>query len=126
MTTAANVQPTKDARFIISTDRIGQYYFNLVSLFPPTYHERPNGNRTDLMQMLVDMKPKFLRFPGGNFLKPLCSPMRSHGKQRSAHWKTDQGIKAPGATGQLMEWACLNFWNGQKIWYRTIAGIARR
>jgi len=69
LTTAADVQPTKDARFVIATDRTGQYYFNLVSLFPPTYNNRWNGNRIDLMQMLVDMQPKFLRFPGGNFLE---------------------------------------------------------
>ncbi|RNI36246.1 alpha-N-arabinofuranosidase [Hanamia caeni] len=69
LTTAADVKPTKDARFVISTDRTGVYYFNLVSLFPPTYKDQPNGFRPDLMQMLVDMKPKFLRFPGGNFLE---------------------------------------------------------
>lgn len=69
LTTGANVKPAKDARFVISTTRTGLYYFNLVSLFPSTYNNRPNGNRTDLMQMLVEMKPKFLRFPGGNFLE---------------------------------------------------------
>lgn len=69
LTTAAGIQPTKDARFVISTNRTGLYYFNLVSLFPETYNNRPNGNRVDIMQMLVDMKPKFLRFPGGNFLE---------------------------------------------------------
>lgn len=69
LTTAADAKPTKDARFVISTDRKGLYYFNLVSLFPPTYNNRSNGNRQDLMQMLVNMKPKFLRFPGGNFLE---------------------------------------------------------
>ena len=69
LTTAADVKPTKDARFVISTNRTGVYYFNLVSLFPPTYNEQSNGFRPDLMQMLVNMKPKFLRFPGGNFLE---------------------------------------------------------
>ena len=69
LTTGAGVKPTKDARFVISTNRTGLYYFNLVSLFPPTYNNRINGNRTDLMQMMADMKPKFLRFPGGNFLE---------------------------------------------------------
>jgi alpha-L-arabinofuranosidase len=69
LTTSADVKPTTDARFVISTNRTGLYYFNLVSLFPPTYNNRPNGNRSDLMKMLVDMKPKFLRFPGGNFLE---------------------------------------------------------
>ncbi|MGN6616526.1 MAG: alpha-L-arabinofuranosidase C-terminal domain-containing protein, partial [Ilyomonas sp.] len=84
LTTAADVQPTKDARFVISTIRTGLYYFNLVSLFPSTYNNRPNGNRTDLMQMLVDMKPKFLRFPGGNFLEgPLITD--------AFPWKTTLG-----------------------------------
>jgi len=69
LSTSSNVKPTTDARFVISTNRTGLYYFNLVSLFPPTYKNRPNGNRPDLMQMMVDMKPKFLRFPGGNFLE---------------------------------------------------------
>ena len=69
LTTTPDVKPTTDARFVISTDRVGVYYFNLVSLFPPTFKKRPNGNRPDLMQMMVDMKPKFLRFPGGNFLE---------------------------------------------------------
>jgi alpha-L-arabinofuranosidase len=84
LTTASGIKPTKDARFVISTDRIGLYYFNLVSLFPPTYNNRPNGNRIDLMQMLVDMKPKFLRFPGGNFLEgPLITD--------AFPWKTTLG-----------------------------------
>ena len=69
LTTSADVKPTKDARFVISTNRVGVYYFNFVSLFPPSYDNQPNGFRVDLMQKLVNMKPKFLRFPGGNFLE---------------------------------------------------------
>jgi alpha-N-arabinofuranosidase len=44
-------------------------WLELVSLFPPTYHDRPNGNRMDLMEKLAAMHPKFLRFPGGNYLE---------------------------------------------------------
>jgi alpha-L-arabinofuranosidase len=44
-------------------------WFNLVSLFPPTYKDRANGNRIDLMEKLAAMRPKFLRFPGGNYLE---------------------------------------------------------
>ena len=50
-------------------DRPGTVWFSLVSLFPPTFKNQPNGFRADIMQMMVDMKPKFLRFPGGNFLE---------------------------------------------------------
>jgi alpha-N-arabinofuranosidase len=40
--------------------------FNLISLFPPTYNNRPNGMRIDLMEILAGLKPSFLRLPGGN------------------------------------------------------------
>ena len=47
----------------------GTVWFNLVSLFPPTYHNRPDGFRIDLMEKLAAMHPRFLRFPGGNYLE---------------------------------------------------------
>lgn len=63
------IVPTAKARFVISVNRPGSIWFNLVSLFPPTWNDRPNGNRIDLMQLMADMKPTFLRFPGGNYLQ---------------------------------------------------------
>lgn len=63
------VIPTSKARLVLTTDRPGTTWFSLVSLFPPTWKDRPNGFRKDLMQMLIGMKPKFLRFPGGNYLE---------------------------------------------------------
>ncbi len=39
---------------------------DMISLFPvDTWKNRPNGLRADLAQMLADMNPGFLRFPGG-------------------------------------------------------------
>lgn len=67
--TTGDVAPSATTRFVISASSPGSVWLSLVSLFPPTYNNRPNGNRVDLMQMLVDMKPKFLRFPGGNYLE---------------------------------------------------------
>lgn len=63
------VVPTKDTRFALTVERPGTVWLSLVSLFPPTWKDRPNGLRPDLMQMLVDLKPAFLRFPGGNYLE---------------------------------------------------------
>jgi alpha-N-arabinofuranosidase len=63
------VAPTAKARFQITQDRPGTVWLNLVSLFPPTWKDRPNGFRKDIMQMMVDLRPKFLRFPGGNFVE---------------------------------------------------------
>ncbi|KAL1982903.1 hypothetical protein VTN96DRAFT_755 [Rasamsonia emersonii] len=45
------------------------FYFGLVSLFPETFNNRPNGLRKDLAQGIKDMGAKFLRFPGGNNLE---------------------------------------------------------
>ena len=67
--TPANLTPTTAARFELTVHSPGTVWFNLVSLFPPTWKNRPNGNRIDLMQKLADMKPGFLRFPGGNYLE---------------------------------------------------------
>jgi alpha-N-arabinofuranosidase len=67
--TTGKVDPTTKAHFVITLDRPGTIWLGLVSLFPPTWNDRPNGLRKDLMQMLVDMNPKFLRFPGGNYLE---------------------------------------------------------
>lgn len=65
----ANVTPTANARFVLTVERPGTIWFSLVSLFPPTYKNQINGFRPDLLQMLIDMRPKFLRFPGGNYLE---------------------------------------------------------
>jgi len=64
-----NVPASKDNQLVISTDIPGTLFLNLVSLFPPTFNNRPNGNRKDIMQLLADMHPSFLRFPGGNYLE---------------------------------------------------------
>lgn len=44
----------------------GSIDLDMVSLFPAnTWKNRPNGLRADLAQMLADLKPGFIRFPGG-------------------------------------------------------------
>jgi alpha-N-arabinofuranosidase len=53
----------------ITVSHPGTLWLDLVSLFPPTYHDRVNGNRVDLMEKLAAMHPAFLRFPGGNYLE---------------------------------------------------------
>jgi alpha-L-arabinofuranosidase len=63
------VDPTTKAHFVITLDQPATVWLGMVSLFPPTWHDRPNGSRRDLMQMLVDLNPKFLRFPGGNYVE---------------------------------------------------------
>ena len=44
----------------------GSLDIDMISLFPDdTWKNRPGGLRADLVQLLADLKPGFLRFPGG-------------------------------------------------------------
>lgn len=55
-----------DGNFALVFSGNGTVYADYVSLFPQdTYCGRPNGLRPDIAQMLVDLKPKFMRWPGG-------------------------------------------------------------
>ena len=47
----------------------GTLWLQLPSLMPPTYNNRPNGNRIDLMEKMAAMHPQFVRLPGGNYLE---------------------------------------------------------
>jgi alpha-N-arabinofuranosidase len=60
---------SSENHFELLLDRPATLWLQLISLFPPTYHNRPNGNRVDLMEKLSAMHPAFLRFPGGNYLE---------------------------------------------------------
>jgi alpha-L-arabinofuranosidase len=54
------------ATLVILATSTGKFALDVISLFPEkTFMNRPNGLRADLAQMLADMKPKFIRFPGG-------------------------------------------------------------
>jgi alpha-N-arabinofuranosidase len=54
------------ARLKLTMEGAGTLDIDVVSLFPKdTYKNRENGLRTDLVQLLKDMNPGFLRFPGG-------------------------------------------------------------
>jgi len=67
--TTGNIEPSSGNHLLITVGHTGKLWIDLVSLFPPTYKNRENGNRPDLMEMLAGMHPKFLRLPGGNYLE---------------------------------------------------------
>lgn len=72
------------ARFAIAADVPGTLYLDMVSLFPPTFMDRPNGCRRDLAEMLVALHPKFIRFPGGCFVEGMS-------KESAYEWKRTIG-----------------------------------
>ena len=65
----AQVAESQDNFVRITVSHPGSVLINLPSLFPPTYDGQPNGDRIDLMKKLAALHPKFLRFPGGNYLE---------------------------------------------------------
>jgi hypothetical protein len=55
---------------------------DMVSLFPEdTWKKRPGGMRADMIQLLADMKPGFIRFPGGCIVEGLISAIGINGKK---------------------------------------------
>src|SRR5947209_3662121 len=76
-----SIRPSSTNHLVLTVGHPGTLWLSLVSLFPPTYHDRPNGNRMDIMEKLAAMHPAFLRFPGGNFLEGEHIPDRFNWKK---------------------------------------------
>jgi alpha-L-arabinofuranosidase len=100
--TTGRLKPSKENRLVITTMKAGSFWLQQVSLFPPTYKNRPNGDRADISQLLADAQPKFLRMPGGNYVegdwfnerfnwKQMIGPVDQRPGHRSCwgYWSTD-------------------------------------
>lgn len=83
-----NLRATKTdprGRLAIITDQPGVLDLDMVSLFPAqTFKNRPNGLRRDVAQLLADLKPGFMRFPGGCIVE-------GHWLTNRYQWKTTIG-----------------------------------
>src|SRR4029453_7825486 len=72
-------------RLTLLVDGAGTVDVDAVSLFPKdTWKKRDNGLRADVVQLLADMKPGFLRFPGGCIVEGSIL-------ERRYQWKTTVG-----------------------------------
>lgn len=80
----ANANDPK-AQFELLFDGKGSVTLDVVSLFPPTFMNRPNGLRPDLAQLLYNIRPKFVRFPGGCYVEGQESP------ENAFHWEKTIG-----------------------------------
>ena len=95
------------AKFALVFDGKGTLQLDVVSLFPPTWKNRENGLRPDLAQMLYEMRPKFMRFPGGCFVEGQISPEnafrweRTIGpiEERPGHWNVNWGYRTTDGIG---------------------------
>ena len=80
----ANANDPK-AQFELVFDGKGTITLDVVSLFPPTFMNRKNGLRPDLAQLLYNIRPKFVRFPGGCYVEGQESP------ENAFHWEKTIG-----------------------------------
>jgi alpha-N-arabinofuranosidase len=93
MKTGGDAVASANNQIVVSVDHPGTVWLQLLSVFGPTYKDRANGNRVDLMELLAAMHPAFLRFPGGNYLEGNTIPDRFD-------WKKTIGplVDRPGHT----------------------------
>jgi alpha-L-arabinofuranosidase len=88
------------AQLNLFVDGTGYVDLDMVSLFPvDTWKGRPNGLRKDLVQLLYDMHPGFVRFPGGCIVEGRTLLTRYR-------WKTTVGDIAERKT-------IINRWNDE-------------
>lgn len=87
-TLTASATESKAKMNIYVEEGNGTLDLDMISLFPmDTYKNRENGLRSDLVQMLADLKPGFLRFPGGCIVE-------GRTLARRYQWKTTVGDPA--------------------------------
>jgi len=66
MATLKPAAQESNARLNLILENKGVVDLDMVSLFPRhTWKNRPGGLRADMVQLLADLKPGFMRFPGG-------------------------------------------------------------
>ncbi len=99
LTTGA-IPPSIANHLELTINHPGTVWLQLVSLMPPTFNNRPNGNRPDLMDRMAAMHPKFLRLPGGNYLE-------GNRLEDWYDWKKTIGplVDRPGHQGPWFYWS---------------------
>ncbi len=82
-----------DNRFTLYASSEGDVYFDVVTLMPPAWKDRPNGLRPDLAAKLDSLKLKYIQFPGG------CTA-ESYKMSECWNWKNSIGPleERPGST----------------------------
>ncbi len=74
----------------ITTEGNSRVYFDDISLFPKnTFKNRENGLRRDLAELLCELKPKFMRFPGGCLVHD--GNLDPHARNALYRWKNTIG-----------------------------------
>jgi alpha-L-arabinofuranosidase len=80
-------------RFVLYASSTGDVYFDVLTVMPPTWKNRPNGLRPDLAEKLAALKLKYIEFPGGCMVE-------SASMDKCWNWKNSVGPieERPGST----------------------------
>ena len=79
------LQSANKASLVIEPLEVGSIHLDFISLFPQeTFKGHPNGLRKDLAEVIADLKPRFVRFPGG------CAT-HGQGIDNIYHWQATVG-----------------------------------
>ncbi len=77
-------------RLLLTLSEAGGVFLDFVSLFPrDTYRGRRNGMRRDLAELLEEMRPKFMRFPGGCLVHD--GSLKANDRDSQYRWKNTLG-----------------------------------
>jgi len=95
------------ATFHLSFSKKGTVWLDFVSLFPTkTFKNRPNGMRVDLATYLAELKPAFVRWPGGCFVEGISV-------ESAPNWKRSIG-PLEKRSGTYSPWG---YWSNDGIGY---------
>lgn len=100
----AGTRTTLNGAFILEFDAPGTVYVDYVSLFPQnTFKGQKNGLRKDIAEFVADLKPAFVRWPGGcvvegmtvenrvKWKETLGDPMTRRGEYNRWGYRTTMG-----------------------------------
>jgi alpha-L-arabinofuranosidase len=105
----------REARLVITTSQPGTLWLDMVSLFPrKTWKNRANGLRPDLAEMLAELQPAFVRFPGGCWVE-------GDTMKEAYRWKETIGPLAERRT----QWNIWQYWATHGIGYHEYLQLSR-
>lgn len=84
------------ARLALNLGSAGRVWLDFVSLFPAkTWRNRPNGLRPDLAELIADLRPGFVRWPGGCFAEGITIESRPQWKKSLGRLEDREGTYSP-------------------------------
>jgi alpha-L-arabinofuranosidase len=101
LTTSGVMKVTGSNRFAIYASTTGDLFFDVVTVMPPTWKNRPNGLRPDLAEKMDALKLKYIQFPGGCVAE-------SAGMDSCWNWKNSIGPVEQRAGSTRNRWGYKN------------------